>query len=221
MRLKNRLATTRRIQNSTNKLRRRRTESLFFGIDSRPYGLAYGEWTAKWWQWLLSIPRDVNPAVDDTGKNASVNQVDSNVWFLAGTLSSRGVERTCRIPAGKAILFPITTHEWSFAEDPSLQSDLALLANAKEDQDKVANTEATIDGVKLRKIDKCRVGSSVFDIILPKNNILGVKAGPSRAASDGYWVFLKALNGKGNHTIHFIGYEPDLHIDVTYIIRMR
>ena len=74
-------------------------------VDSKPYGLTYGEWTAKWWQWGYSIPKDINPAYDDTGKNCAQKQ-NGPVWFLAGTYG-HAVNRGWDIPAGKAILFPI------------------------------------------------------------------------------------------------------------------
>ena len=45
-----------------------------FPADSKPYGLTYDEWTAKWWQWGYSIPKDINPAYDDTGKNCAQKQ---------------------------------------------------------------------------------------------------------------------------------------------------
>ena len=33
-----------------------------FSIDSKPYGISYArKWTANWWQWALSIPKDTNP----------------------------------------------------------------------------------------------------------------------------------------------------------------
>ncbi len=25
-------------------------------VNSKPYGMTYGEWSAKWWQWAYSIP---------------------------------------------------------------------------------------------------------------------------------------------------------------------
>ena len=31
-----------------------------FPINSKPYGLTYDEWTAKWWQWGYSIPKNIN-----------------------------------------------------------------------------------------------------------------------------------------------------------------
>jgi hypothetical protein len=59
-------------------------EGGIFTTDSRPYGLTYGEWTAKWWQWAYSIPSDVHPAYDDNGKYCAEGQ-SGPVWFLAGT----------------------------------------------------------------------------------------------------------------------------------------
>jgi predicted PurR-regulated permease PerM len=48
-----------------------------FTADSKPYGLTYGEWTAKWWQrTYLPVPKDVNPAYDDSGKYCSNGQSD-------------------------------------------------------------------------------------------------------------------------------------------------
>jgi hypothetical protein len=55
-----------------------------FSADSKPYNLTYGEWTAKWWQWGYSIPKNINPAYDNTGKNCAQKQ-NGPVWFLAGT----------------------------------------------------------------------------------------------------------------------------------------
>ena len=52
------------------------TSIPLFPIESRPYGLTYGEWSARWWQWLLSVPKSRSPAVDASGDNANVNQND-------------------------------------------------------------------------------------------------------------------------------------------------
>ena len=70
--------------------------------DSKPYGLTYEDWTARWWQWAYSIPKDVNPAYDDTGKFCMEGQ-GGPVWFFAGTYK-HPVDRYCTIPSGRAIL---------------------------------------------------------------------------------------------------------------------
>jgi hypothetical protein len=45
-----------------------------FPPDSKPYGLTYAEWSAKWWEWFASISPESNPANDETGKNCAIDQ---------------------------------------------------------------------------------------------------------------------------------------------------
>jgi len=58
---------------------------MVFSIESHPYGLSYPEWTAKWWQWVFSIPIENNPIKDDMNRSYELNQ-SGPVWFLAGTV---------------------------------------------------------------------------------------------------------------------------------------
>jgi hypothetical protein len=181
--------------------------------DSKPFGSSHGEWIARWWQWALSIPKDHNPVSDSTGKNCAVNQ-NGPVWFLAGT-SGGSAERSCTIPAGKAMFFPITTDMASFAKYPNLKTESELISNVKSDIDQVKSLELTVDGTKIEGLDKYRVQSPVFDVTIAENNLFEIKAGPTKAASDGYWIFLEALP-KGGHTIHFHGLEHDFETEVNY-----
>jgi hypothetical protein len=174
-----------------------------FPADSKPYGLTYGEWTAKWWQWGYSIPKDINPAYDDTGKNCAQKQ-NGPVWFLAGTYG-HAVNRKCDIPAGKAILFPILNSECSFAEFPKLKTLSELRICAKTIQDQVTTLNASVNGVPIPNLQKYRIGSPPFNFTLPQNNILGMPANiTTQAIADGNWVFLKPLH-PGNHKIVFKG----------------
>src|SRR5262245_20745573 len=68
---------------------------VLFTTDSIPFGLTYGEWTARWWQWAYSIPKYVHPAYDDSGKYCAEGQ-SGPVWFLAGTFE-HPAERYCTI----------------------------------------------------------------------------------------------------------------------------
>jgi len=58
----------------------------------------------------------------------------------------------------------------------------------------------------------------MFDII--DNNIWDIKPGPTLAASDGFWIFLKPLP-MGEHIIKFQGIEPNFRTDVTYNITIN
>ena len=78
-------------------------EVELFTTNSTPYGLTSEEWTARWWQWAYSIPRDVHPAYDDSGKYCAEGQ-SGPVWFLAGTYE-HPAERYCTIPSGRLFSF--------------------------------------------------------------------------------------------------------------------
>src|SRR5437899_4468391 len=43
-------------------------------INSKPYGLSYSEWSARWWQWVLQIPAATNPNLDATGVDCAEGQ---------------------------------------------------------------------------------------------------------------------------------------------------
>ena len=179
------------------------TYSPVFTADSKPYNLTYGEWTARWWQWGYSVPKDNNPAYDDNGKNCAQEQ-KGPVWFLAGTYG-HPVDRVCTIPAGKAILFPILNSECSFAEFPNLKTLSQLHTCAKAIQDHVSTLYASIDGIPIPHLQGYRIQSPPFNFTLPQNNILGMPANTtSQAIADGNWAFLKPLS-LGTHKLMFKG----------------
>ena len=176
----------------------------YFTPDSRPYGLSYGQWTVKWWQWLAAIPIDVNPAADETGKNASINQNDPNVWFLAGTFGGKSAERKCVVPAGRAILFPVINYEMNPLEKPELKTESELIKHVVQDEHDIINLESIIDGQRI-PIYRIRSDPQIFSLTIPENNPLEVQgSGTTYATSDGYWVFLKPLY-RGEHNVYFAG----------------
>jgi hypothetical protein len=173
-----------------------------FPLESKPYGLTYGDWTGKWWQWDVSIPKDQNPGGDSTGKYCGQKQVGP-VWFLTGTFGGSAT-RTCDIPAGKAILLSLINSQCNYLTKPNLKTNSQLLACAKSLNEGITKLDATIDGVKIPELQKYRVQSQPFTIVYGPNNVDGAPIGTTKAVSDGYWVLLKPLPA-GNHTIHFAG----------------
>jgi hypothetical protein len=187
-----------------------------FPPDSAPYNLTYGEWSAKWWQWVLSLPQDINPLVDQTGEHCAQAQ-SGPVWFLAGTFGG-SVERTCTIPEGKAILFPIL-NSGNVKTDPS-ETEEDLRVTTKEAVDNPAILEASIDGVPLHNLQNYRAESPLFNVTLPEGNIFGVPELSSEAVSDGYWIMLQPLP-VGDHSVNFRGADTaaaagGLVTEVTY-----
>src|SRR5690348_896589 len=78
--------------------------------NAAPHGKTYGEWSAAWSKWAYEAPDGKNPVLDTTGANCAVGQ-SGHVWFLAGTFfvgpQTGPAVRTCTIPPGQMLFFPI------------------------------------------------------------------------------------------------------------------
>jgi hypothetical protein len=193
--------------------------SMLFPVKSKPYGLSYQKWTARWWQWALSIPKKGNPLTDLTGEHSTEGQ-HGPVWFLAGTTGQTFIaDRISIIPRRKAVLFPVLVSQFSFSETPYVKEESELISLTAKDIDHCSFLEAIIDGVNIPDIRNYRIQYGSFDLDLPDDNIWNIKMGRTRAASDGFWLFLKPLS-EGDHTIEFHGVEPHFETHVRYHINV-
>jgi hypothetical protein len=174
-----------------------------YAPDEKPFGLGYGQWSVKWWQWSLGIPMADNPAGDETGEKCAQAQNNPNVWFLAGTFGGP-VTRSCVIPQGKAILLPVVNNECSYLEFPAYKTEAELTKCASSLIDKASNLKVTIDGVNIPDLNKYRFQSSLYNFTMPSDNVLGLAPGTTDSSANGYWIMLKPLT-KGTHTIKFGG----------------
>jgi hypothetical protein len=170
---------------------REKNELIIISTNSSPYNISYAEWTARWWQWLFSIPIENNPLMDETGKNCEINQ-SGPVWFLAGTAGGE-CKRECTIPAEKSVLFPVLNYGATFADEPTINTEEELQSLAKREMDIVSDLSVTFDGIKLNGLQKYRVQSPLFDVTLPERNLFGGIPGPTKGISDGYWLFLESV----------------------------
>jgi hypothetical protein len=212
---------------------------------SNPLGVSYGEWTARWWQWLTSIPGPVNPNLDTTGANCDQGQ-SGPVWFLAGRFSSGPqTVRACTVPADKLLLLPIANIWFGdgvgdcngigpLHPDPKLPTCPAMFAPVDFNQPNgwtpvtaaVVGTEnnppaleLTVDGIPLRDPTAYRALAPQFSYKLPRNSLNGNPPGTyGPSGSDGYWVMLTPLP-PGRHTIHFR--TGDGFQDVLYNLRVE
>jgi hypothetical protein len=172
-----------------------------YAPDSKPFGRTYAEWTARWWVWVLSIAKTENPLVDEDGKSCASNQSEP-VWFLAGTLKGPA-ERSCVIPADKAILFPVINVEASVAEGDGT-TDEELAARTRFEMDQITDIRAMISGTNVNKLKQYRIQSPPFNVTLPADNVLGLPAQTTKMMSEGYWLFLKPLE-PGKYDLHSFG----------------
>lgn len=192
----------------------------------------YGQWSAKWWQWAISLPYvPGHPFIDDLRFQIATDQ-SKDVWFLAAPFGT--VERTCELPCGKALFIAVINAEASNIEDPPFFG--ATEADQREAAatfaDHIVNPFCVIDGEPLENIDAYRVSSPQFRFTAPDPNLLGVAGGRSgTSVSDGYWIMLAPLS-KGEHTIHFGGafhfsvaegdaFDIEAPLDMTYRLTVR
>jgi len=144
-----------------------------------------GQLTADWWKWVIAIPSEINPLLDETGDNCDVNQ-QGPVWFLVGTpgdttignLTTGDAERDCVIPEGKKILFPIFNTFCSELNDeatirnitgipagpiPEPQLEEGLRQCTADIINSVDILEASIDGKNITNFEKFRVESIIYN----------------------------------------------------------
>src|SRR6476619_809868 len=162
--------------------------NLLYPRSTNPYNKPWEDWAAMWCNWLLSISRNKNPAIDQTGENCDQEQNDPHVWFLGGSFGNDDViKRKCVIPYGRAIFFPILEKEDSFVEDSDLTTEEQLAQRAEHFMSRVTRLEASIDDVSLKDLRNYRVRSRFFNLTFPQNGVYDVAAGITRSVCDGYW----------------------------------
>jgi hypothetical protein len=209
-------------------------------VQSNPYGASYGEWSARWWQYALSVDADHSPFFDTTGANFAVGQ-SGKVWYLSGVIefTSAGqplppgtlnqVTRDVTLPSGTSLFMPVLNVE----EDnlvpggPNTTYSVDQLRTfAAEAMSTAENMQCQVDGRPINDLLHYDVTSPVFSYHLPANNIDTVLTGVnvpaqtvSPAVGEGVYLMLRPLS-VGQHTIHFAGdFGPgQFALDVTYHI---
>lgn len=187
---------------------------------SRAFGATYGEWAARWWQWMGPIPAEISPGWDTTGEFAATDQ-SGHVWFLADCAPfllgpDDSITRRCDIPAGKALFFPVCALPWATIpgydypiQDPpidpvewtleNLDWIRALMASYK---DGVSEMFCEIDGRRIQNLEGYNVETPVFGMY---GEDTGWPTDPcyyDACIGDGVYLMLAPLP-VGQHTIHF------------------
>ncbi len=172
--------------------------------------MSYGDWSAAWWQWAVSIPFDANhPFNDQTGANCGAKQENGAAFFLAGTWVGPVERKNCTVPKGKPLFIPILNVECSTVEPAPFHGndgqELRDCVGHPAFSVKLSSLKVTVDGERVTDLKQYRVQSPMFDFLnIPVDDILFTNETSGSSVSDGYWVMLKPLS-PGKHTIHFEG----------------
>lgn len=170
-----------------------------YSKDSKPFGIPYGEWLARYSQWFIQFPAEQHPREHYTPEGCSAAQ-SGPVWFLTDILDGKQ-ERTCTIPSDKAILLPILNGRcWpdTSSSYPKTDEEITQCAKAGNEYGVIS---ATLDGREIKDLKSYRTESPFFNITVPENNIYNNVPGVWKAKDEGFFVFLEPLP-PGNHTLH-------------------
>jgi len=193
-----------------------------------PAGQSYSQLAANWWKWVLAQPTTTSPLLDTTGANCAAGQSGA-VWYLAGAPSNDPVKRSCTVPFGKTIVFPmINAAYFAFPTDPADQRTDAFVRSQVTFIEQATNLRAEIDGIPVALPKAYLEKSKIFNLTLPADNIFGVDAGQvlDPSADEGFYVGVQPLT-LGTHKIHFHAElpatptAPGMVQEVTYDLTVR
>jgi hypothetical protein len=210
----------------------------------------FGPLSARWWDWSLESPNiPINPNTDPTAGSSLVPApVDCSldqsgpVWFLAGATPAEdygSAYRTCAIPAGRFLFFPIFDAWIDDLSCPGMPPGTAtaaeLRSSVKSSVDGVSGMQASIDGLPVPGLASSqatllRASASGFSYRLRTNNWLsdfcspdvfpaGTRPPPPGAFADGVYLLIPPLR-PGVHTLHWAATPGAgaVNQDITYVI---
>jgi hypothetical protein len=181
---------------------------------STTYGRT-GKLAAAWWQWALSKPVAKNPTIGSysggpkcNGRPVSATPGDKQWWFLAGATGGTKprVERTCTMPAGRWLFFPVANYVYINTEPTDNEEVARQAANEYMDSvmsDPDLSIAVSVDGQEVLR----RADSPLFTVKIPEHNVFDsptfdLPAGSYDGVADGLWATVPPLS-KGKHTVHF------------------
>jgi hypothetical protein len=197
-----------------------------FDRDSVVYGRTFSEWSAEWNQWSYSFPVANHPLFDNADCTAGQS---GPVWFLGGMFKSSGgvfkTVRTCTVPYGKLLFFPVADFEDSALEERVIgnpdeaHQQIGTLRTVTSSVEGATDIYCKIDGKPVRNLwPRFSVQSTAFGFTIPDDNLLTAVYGTKfdagtyfPAVDDGYYMMLSLA--PGNHVLHF---GASSWLDVTY-----
>jgi hypothetical protein len=199
-----------------------------FSRDSVVYGRTFAEWDAEWNQWSYSFPVAHHPLFDNADCTAGQS---GPVWFLGGKFCPNGgtcsfsAVRSCTVPSGKALFFPIVDFEDSALEEWVVEhagdqtyQQIGTLRSVTSSVEGATDIFCQIDGETVPHLaQRFSVQSTAFGFTIPDDNLLkAIYGAPFEAGTyfpavdDGYYMMLSLA--PGNHVLHF----GASWLDVTY-----
>ncbi|NCT83367.1 MAG: copper resistance protein CopC [Comamonadaceae bacterium] len=173
-------------------------------------GATQEEWSKRWWRWALSFEDEDSPVADPDGRLCASGQ-SGPVWFLAGSYDTRRTVRSCRLPAGKTLFFPLI-NTLAIPPDDEREACASLMLRAEAQTEAPAALVLEFNGRRFSGLDAHRQATHGCFLVAPDDD--------APAAGNGYYVALGPLK-RGRYTLNFGGILPGLSQAVTYTLDVR
>lgn len=165
-------------------------------------GRSVPQLAGEWWQWAESASDADSPINDRSGAKCAVGQ-QGDVWFLAGGFGSSMIHRTCTVPAGKHLFFPVINMVYWRGEGSKASCE-QVKRYAALNNDTTLDLFAEIDGVAVEQVSRYRAASDQCFDAYARVPVGQYPNTAYPAATDGYWLLLQPL-AKGRHVVKFGG----------------
>ena len=170
-------------------------------------GASQEEWSKRWWRWALSFDDDDGPVADPDGSQCALGQ-HGPVWFLAGTYGTARTIRSCHVPAGKTLFFPLINYITLLPEDER-ESCGSLKRRAAALTQSPAGLVLEVNGKRFKGLAAHRQATRSCFRVFDDDDTL--------AAANGYYVAIGPLK-PGRYTLNFGGILSDMSQAVTYTL---
>jgi hypothetical protein len=190
-------------------------EAIMFPPDAVVAGHSQAEWSRIWWQWAGSFDESESPVADLSGSKCHLGQGGA-VWFLAGTYGTHRTVRTCEVPRGKTLFFPLINYVVMPPREGRWTCQSAK-QRVRELTDGPVALVLEIDGKQVSELERHRQATAAcFDMAA------GIRGGDPvfPAAANGYYVMLRPLP-PGKHTLNFGGILSAMSQAVTYTLIVK
>jgi hypothetical protein len=170
-------------------------------------GVSQEEWSKRWWLWALSFEDEESPVSDPDGRFCNFGQAGP-VWFLAGTYGTARTVRSCKVPAGKTLFFPLV-NMITVQPDDEDESCASLKRRAAKSTQAPSALLLDVNGKRFNGLNAHRQVTKKCFRVADDDDTL--------AAANGYFVALGPLK-PGRYTLNFGGILPELSQAVTYTL---
>lgn len=183
---------------------------LFYQTSDIPYGIPYGEWIVKYWNWWGNIPISESPAEEKVKYQCFMQIVDNVAFFVDPLQMHREQAYSCEIGSNNSIFLPLVASEYDTGIEGYEQATDEELVDSAEQDDNSRAFNVTIDGkvIPSEYIKKLRSESPFWNLTLVEGNIYEGKPGVFRAFAEGFYIFLKPLP-EGSHQISYAAYSSE------------